>query len=79
MSIFTRAFWRAATERAVKTTAQTGAALLVGSGAGLVDADWLAVASVAGMAGLVSLLTSIGSDAATGGTGPSLAGEQLEE
>lgn len=69
--MWNRAFWAAAVERAVKTLAQTAAALLVGSGTGLIDADWLAVASVAGMAAVVSLLTSVGSGALTDG-GPSL-------
>lgn len=71
MTIWTRAFWKAATERAVKTAAQTEAALLTANGTGLLDADWITGLSVAGMAGVISLLTSIGSDAATKG-GPSL-------
>ena len=74
--MWTRAFWRAAAERAVKTTAQSGAALLVAAGTGLLDTDWTTTASVAGMAGLLSLLTSIGS-AGVGNTGPSLTGEVL--
>lgn len=69
--MWTRAFWAAAAERSVKTLAQTAAALLVGAGTGLLDADWLAVASVSGMAAVVSLLTSVGSGALTDG-GPSL-------
>lgn len=76
MTLLTLAFWLAAGERAVKTVAQTAAALLVAGGTGLLDTDWAAAASVAGMAGVVSLLTSIASDAATG-NGPSLAGENL--
>ena len=68
----TKTFWRAAIERAIKTLAQTAAALLTASGVGLLDADWVAVASASGMAGLLSLLTSIGSDALTEGDGPSL-------
>lgn len=75
MSIFTPAFLRAAAERAVKTVAQTSAAMLTASGLGLLDADWLAVGSVAGMAGVVSLLTSIGSGWRDGS--PSLGGEVL--
>ena len=69
--MFTLAFFRAAVERAVKTLAQTAAALLVADGTGLLDTDWVTVASVAGMAAVVSLLTSIGSGAVTGGS-PSL-------
>lgn len=71
MSIWTRTFWRAAAERAVKTLCQTAAALIVADGTGLLDTDWLTVTSVAGMAAVVSLLTSVGSDALTG-DGPSL-------
>lgn len=76
MTIWTSDFWRAAIERSVKTFAQTAAALAVGSGAGLIDTDWLTLASVSGMAALVSLLTSVGSDALTGG-GPSLTSAEV--
>lgn len=71
MSIWTRTFWRAAAERSIKTLCQAAAALIVADGTGLLDTDWLTVASVAGMAAVVSLLTSVGSDALTG-SGPSL-------
>lgn len=77
MSIFTLAFWQAAGERAIKTGAQTAAALATAAGTGLIDTDWTTVASVSGMALVVSLLTSIGSDALTGGTGPSLTGAEV--
>ena len=72
MSIFTPTFWKAAVERATKTAAQTAAAMLTASGAGLLDADWRATVSVSGMAAVISVLTSIGSDALTDGAGPSL-------
>jgi glyoxylate carboligase len=61
MSIFDRTFWVQTAERSLKTVAQAAAALLVGNGVGLLDADWVSVLSVAGMAGVVSVLTSIGS------------------
>jgi hypothetical protein len=73
--MFTLTFWKAAVERSVKTFAQSAAALLVANATGLLDVDYAAVASVAGLAALVSVLTSIGSDAITGGTGPSLTSE----
>ena len=76
MSIFTAAFAKAAAERAVKTTAQVAASTIVAAGVGLLDADWIAIASVSGMAGVVSLLTSIGTGLATDGS-PSLGGEVL--
>lgn len=78
MSIYYAAFWLAAIERAVKTAAQTAAALLVGDGVGVLTVDWLAVGSVAGVAAIASLLTSIASSQA-GSDGPSLAGESLGE
>lgn len=60
-SIFNRKFGRDAIERAIKTFCQTAAALLVGNGTGILDADWTAVGSVAGLAAVVSILTSYGS------------------
>lgn len=75
--MWSHTYWIAVTERAVKTVSQTAAALLVGSGAGLLDVDWVSVVSVSGLAGLVSVLTSIGSGY-VGNDGPSLAGEDLE-
>jgi hypothetical protein len=73
--MFSRNFWRAATERAVKTFAQAFAAMLVGNGIGLLDVNWVRVASVAGLAAVLSLATSVGS-AQVGDTTPSLVGER---
>jgi hypothetical protein len=72
MSIWTGAFWKAAAERAVKTFAQTEAALLTAAGTGLLETDFKVSLSVSGMAAVVSLLTSVGSDLVTNGDGPSL-------
>lgn len=77
MSIFTALFWRACAERAIKTLAQTAAALSTAAGTGLIDTDWLTIASIAGMAAVVSILTSVGSDALTGGDGPSLTDAEI--
>lgn len=72
MSVYaSTAFWVATGERAVKTVAQAGAALLTGDGIGLLDVDWAQIGSVAGLAGVVSVLTSIAS-ARIGSDGPSL-------
>lgn len=68
--MFTRAFLKAATERAVKTFAQTLAASLVVA-ATLEGVDWQAAASAAGLASLLSVLTSVGSSQ-IGGPGPSV-------
>jgi len=70
-TIWTKRFWSAAAERAVKATAWAASSSLLASGAGLIDADWIGCASVAGMAGVLSLLGSVASDAATG-DGPSI-------
>ena len=50
---------KAAGIRAIKTIAQTAVGMLSGEALGIMEADWVAVASVAAMAGIVSLLTSI--------------------
>lgn len=80
MSLFSRAFWRAASERAVKSCAQ--GAILAGVGAAgfnAVDGDWKTIGGAALGAGILSILTSIGSDALTDGSGPSLTNaEQLD-
>lgn len=75
-TLYTWAFWAAATERAIKATAWAASSSLIATGTGIIDADWLGCASVAGMAGILSLLGSVASDAATGG-GPSLTGAEV--
>jgi hypothetical protein len=70
--MWSAAFWKASAERAVKTFAQAFAAYLVAEATGILDIDWTTGASVAGLATLLSVLTSVGSDAITTGTGPSL-------
>lgn len=59
--MFNRHYMKQLVERAVKTFAQALAAILVASGAGLLDADWTGALSAAGMAALISALTSLGS------------------
>jgi hypothetical protein len=60
-SMFTWMFWRSATERAVKTFAQSLAACLGASGVGLWEVEWTTVLAVAGMTTLLSLLSSVAS------------------
>ncbi len=72
------AFWLATIERAVKTTAQAGVAFLGAGALGILDVDWVQLASIAGLAGAVSVLTSVASGAITDGT-PSLAVEKIDE
>lgn len=75
--MFTRVFWLAAGERAVKTVAQTLVAVIgVDAATSIVDLDWPYALGVAGTAGVLSLLTSVAS-AGIGGTGPSLSTEQV--
>ena len=71
-----KTFWTAALERAVRTFAQTAVALLTGSATGLLEVDWVQVASVSGMAALVSLLTSVATGAATDGS-PSIGSAEV--
>ena len=66
--MWTKTFALAVLERALKTFAQSAAALLVAAGTGLLDADWVQIASVSGMAAVVSVLTSVGTGAATDGS-----------
>lgn len=69
--MFTKSFALASLERAIKTFAQAAVAVLVGNVTGLLDVDWVQLASVSGLAALVSVLTSVASGAVTG-DGPSL-------
>lgn len=58
MKSITKAWFRAAGIRAIKTMAQTAIAMIgVGSTVGLVD--WLTVGSTAVVAAILSLLTSV--------------------
>lgn len=50
---------KASAIRAVKTIAQTAVGMLTGNMVGIMDVDWVAVASVSAMAGIISMLTSI--------------------
>ena len=77
MSIYTkREFWTSAIERAVKTFAQSAAAVGLAGATGLLDVDWQGAASAAGLAALLSVLTSVAS-APVGEPGPSLGAETV--
>lgn len=55
----TKAWWKAALVRAVKTVAQTAVAT-IGTTAVISQVDWMVVLSASALAGILSMLTSIG-------------------
>lgn len=57
--MWTWTFWKQALERAIKTAAQVGAALLGVAGLGILDVDWKSIGSVIALAIVASFLTSI--------------------
>ena len=76
--MFTLLFWAAATERALKTGAQSALLVLGADQINALSADWVDVAGFA-LGGLVlSLLTSLASGV-VGHDGPSLATEYVDE
>lgn len=54
-----RRYFDYATERAVKTVAQTALATIGGTALGVMDVNWLSVLSISALAGIMSLLTSV--------------------
>ena len=54
-----RRFFDYATERAVKTVAQTALATIGGTALGVMDVNWVSVLSISALAGIMSLLTSV--------------------
>lgn len=52
-------YWDYAGERAIKTLAQTAMATIGTAAAGIIDVDWVNVASVSALAAILSLLTSV--------------------
>lgn len=66
--MFSKVFWRDAAERAIKTFAQTLAALLSATATPLLAFDWPVLLGVAATAALLSLLTSVGSARTTSET-----------
>ena len=60
-SLFSKAFWRAAAQRAVRTVAQTAVAT-IGTAAVIADVVWPVVASASLLAGVLSVLTAVATD-----------------
>lgn len=67
----TAGFWKATAERALRTFAQSLAAVLVAGATTLLDVDWKAALATAGMATLLAVLTAVGA-ANAGARGPGL-------
>lgn len=59
--MFTKIFLKDTTERAIKTFAQSLAAVMTAGATGVLDVDWMNALSVSLLATLVSVLTSFGS------------------
>jgi len=72
------AFLKALLERAVKTFAQTLAAMLGADAVNILEVPWQSACAVAAGAALVSVLTSVASSG-FGTDSPSLAGEKLDD
>lgn len=74
--MWTRKFWIAAVERAVKTAAQVALAFFVVGTTDLFSVEWQAVLSGVGVAVIASLLTSIASEPFGPKESPSLVGDE---
>ena len=77
MSIWTAQFWKATTERAIATAAQSAIAALGTDLIGVLDMDAMAVLSLAGGGAILSILKSVAATAATGS--PSMGGGETLE
>ena len=70
--MFTRAFWSAALERAIKTAAQSAVLVIGADQFNALAVSWLEVGGFALGGFVLSVLTSVGSDAISSEDGPSL-------
>lgn len=69
--MWTAGFWKATAERALRTFAQSLAAVLVAGATTLLDVEWKAAFATAGMATLLAVLTAVGA-ANAGARGPGI-------
>ena len=76
--IWTKAFWKATAERAIKTAAQVAAVTIGGNAVNAWDLDYGQLAGITIGGAFLSVLTSIGSSATTG-DGPSLTNAEVLE
>lgn len=58
-NLMNKTWWIAAGTRAIKTICQTAVALLGTDAIGILEVNWIAIASASLLAGIVSILTSI--------------------
>ncbi|MFI6644111.1 holin [Streptomyces sp. NPDC050504] len=70
--LFEKKFWIATTERAIRTFAQSLAAVLLAGASTLLDVEWTAALATAGLATLLAVLTAVGASQ-VGPSGPGLA------
>ena len=70
-SIWTKDFWKAAAERAVRVFAWATGAALGGGALNMAEVPWLSAVQMGGMAALLSLLASLAVNQVTG-DGPAL-------
>lgn len=76
--MFDSRFWIAASERAIKTFAQTLVALIGTGAVGVMDIDWLQMLGISATATILSILSSVASANFGANPGPSLADETIE-
>lgn len=74
--MFTRSFWLAAAERAIRTFAGALVAFLAANATGVLEVDWVQALSVSGLATIIAVLTSIAA-AKIGPEGPSFGSEAI--
>lgn len=74
--MFTKSFWIASLERAVKTFAQVLSAVLAADGFNLISADWVGTISTVVTAVVLSFLTSIASAKTGPEPSPALFGKE---
>ena len=69
--LWTKRFWQAVAERAVKTAAQSAVLVIGADQFNVIHVDWLEVAGFAGGGAVLSVLTSVASARLSDGDGPS--------
>ncbi|MCP3817841.1 holin [Streptomyces sp. A3M-1-3] len=67
--MMTAAFWKATTERVVRTFAQALAAVLTAGATDLLDVAWPGALGTAGLAAVLALLTAVATSGGTEGPG----------